>query len=58
MRSGLRTPIAAIPTPDFAVPYEAPRQVKTMAAVQPIAPKNGCLYVSNLEKEICALQAS
>lgn len=34
--------MAAIPTPDFAVPYEAPRQVKTMAAVQPMAPKKGC----------------
>lgn len=34
--------MAAIPTPDLAVPYEAPRQVKTMAAVQPMAPKNGC----------------
>lgn len=34
--------MAAIPTPDLAVPYEAPRQVKTMAAVQPMAPKKGC----------------
>ena len=25
IRSGLRTPIDAIPTPDFAVPYAAPR---------------------------------
>lgn len=33
--------MAAIPTPDLAVPYEAPRQVKTMEAVQPIAPKKG-----------------
>lgn len=41
MRSGRRTPMAAIPTPDLAVPYEAPRQVKTMAAVQPMAPKKG-----------------
>lgn len=58
IRSGLRTPIDAIPTPDFAVPYAAPvvdqrcpkkrvgywdepKQVKTMAEVQPIAPKNG-----------------
>lgn len=24
-RSGLRTPIAEIPTPDFAVPYAAPK---------------------------------
>jgi len=36
--------MAAIPTPDLAVPYEAPRQVKTMDAVQPIAPKKG--YIS------------
>jgi hypothetical protein len=42
MRSGRRTPMAAIPTPDLAVPYEAPKQVKTIAAVQPIAPKKGC----------------
>lgn len=41
IRSGRRTPMAAIPTPDLAVPYEAPRQVKTMAAVQPMAPKKG-----------------
>jgi hypothetical protein len=34
--------MAAIPTPDLAVPYEAPKQVKTIAAVQPIAPKKGC----------------
>ena len=25
MRSGRRTPIAEIPTPDLAVPYDAPR---------------------------------
>ena len=41
MRSGLKTPIAEIPTPDLAVPYAAPKQVKTMADVQPIAPKKG-----------------
>lgn len=34
--------MALIPTPAFAVPYAAPKQVKTMAEVQPIAPKNGC----------------
>jgi len=38
--------MAAMPTPDLAVPYEAPRQVKTMAAVQPMAPKKGCCGVS------------
>jgi hypothetical protein len=41
IRSGRRTPIAEIPTPDFAVPYAAPKQVKTMADVQPMAPKKG-----------------
>ena len=46
IRSGRRTPMAAIPTPDLAVPYEAPRQVKTIAAVQPMAPKKGCSHVS------------
>jgi hypothetical protein len=44
MRSGLRTPIEAIPTPDLAVPYDAPKQVNTMAAVQPMAPKNGYVH--------------
>jgi hypothetical protein len=33
--------MAQIPTPDLAVPYAAPKQVKTMAEVHPIAPKNG-----------------
>jgi hypothetical protein len=42
-RSGLKTEVAQIPTPDFAVPYEAPKQVKTIAEVQPMAPKNGFL---------------
>ena len=41
IKSGLSTPIAEIPTPDFAVPYAAPKQVKTMAEVQPMAPKKG-----------------
>ena len=40
--------MAAIPTPDLAVPYEAPRQVKTMAQVQPMAPKKGYQAVSIL----------
>jgi hypothetical protein len=30
-----------MPTPDLAVPYAAPKHVKTMADVQPMAPKNG-----------------
>lgn len=46
MRSGRRTPMAEIPTPDFAVPYAAPKQVKTMADVHPIAPKKGWYEVS------------
>jgi hypothetical protein len=46
MRSGLKTPIAEIPTPDFAVPYAAPKQVKTMADVQPMAPKKGYRILS------------
>jgi hypothetical protein len=41
IKSGRRTPMAEIPTPDFAVPYAAPKHVKTMADVQPIAPKKG-----------------
>lgn len=46
IRSGRRTPMAEIPTPDLAVPYEAPRQQKTMAAVQPMAPKKGWVAMS------------
>ena len=34
-----------MPTPDFAVPYEAPKQAKTMAEVQPRAEKNGCGFL-------------
>eukprot|EP00404_Azadinium_spinosum_P019950 CAMPEP_0180483660 /NCGR_PEP_ID=MMETSP1036_2-20121128/35541_1 /TAXON_ID=632150 /ORGANISM="Azadinium spinosum, Strain 3D9" /LENGTH=64 /DNA_ID=CAMNT_0022491483 /DNA_START=48 /DNA_END=242 /DNA_ORIENTATION=- len=37
--SGLITPIAEMPTPDFAVPYAAPRFAKTMAEVTPMKPK-------------------
>ena len=40
MSSGLSTPILAIPTPLFAVPYEAPRLAKTSAEAIPIYPKN------------------
>ena len=39
--SGLITDIAAIPVPDFAVPYAAPSAENTMAADAPITPKNG-----------------
>ena len=38
--------MAETPTPALAVPYAAPKHVKTMADVQPIAPKKGCLPVS------------
>lgn len=54
MRSGLKTPIAEIPTPDFAVPYAAPKQVKTIAEVQPIAPKKGYRATSVYHSLICA----
>lgn len=47
IKSGLRTPIAEIPTPDFAVPYAAPKHVKTMAEVHPITPKKGYILVIN-----------
>lgn len=47
--------MAAIPTPDLAVPYEAPKQVKTMAQVQPIAPKKGCEMVSSIHS--CCVDA-
>lgn len=40
--------MAEMPTPDFAVPYAAPKQVKTMAEVQPMAPKKGWTKVSSL----------
>lgn len=35
------TDIAAIPVPDLAVPYAAPKAENTMAADAPITPKNG-----------------
>jgi hypothetical protein len=54
MRSGLRTPIAEIPTPDLAVPYAAPKHVNTMAAVQPMVPKNG--YKNPSVRAICVQQ--
>jgi hypothetical protein len=40
-----------MPTPDLAVPYAAPKHVKTMADVQPMAPKNGC-SVSVMEVQL------
>eukprot|EP00391_Amoebophrya_sp_Ameob2_P001366 CAMPEP_0179000828 /NCGR_PEP_ID=MMETSP0795-20121207/10938_1 /TAXON_ID=88552 /ORGANISM="Amoebophrya sp., Strain Ameob2" /LENGTH=61 /DNA_ID=CAMNT_0020693967 /DNA_START=52 /DNA_END=234 /DNA_ORIENTATION=+ len=39
MSSGRSTPMLMIPTPDFAVPYAAPRLAKTMADVTPMKPK-------------------
>lgn len=37
--SGLMTDMAAIPVPLFAVPYAAPKALKTMAAEAPITAK-------------------
>ncbi|KAH9419411.1 U3 snoRNP protein [Dermatophagoides pteronyssinus] len=37
----LITAIAAIPVPDFAVPYAAPNELNTMADAAPSTPKNG-----------------
>lgn len=37
--------MAAIPTPDFAVPYAAPKQEKIIADAAPRYPKNGAIYV-------------
>ena len=53
IKSGRRTPIAQIPTPDFAVPYAAPKHVKTIAEVHPIAPKNGYFF----HQQICSLSS-
>jgi hypothetical protein len=39
IRSGLITLMAAIPVPDFAVPYAAPNALKTTADVAPMTPK-------------------
>ena len=39
--SGCRTVDAKKPTLDFAVPYAAPKLLKTMAATQPMALKKG-----------------
>ena len=35
------TDMAAMPVPDFAVPYAAPIALNTIAEVAPITPKNG-----------------
>lgn len=47
--------MAEIPTPDLAVPYAAPKHVKTMADVQPIAPKNGCCERSVIPSAVMIL---
>jgi hypothetical protein len=41
--SGRSTLTAEMPIPDFAIPYAAPRAEKTIAKLQPIAPKKDCL---------------
>ncbi len=41
INSGLRTAEAEIPMLAFAVPYDAPIAVKTIAQVAPKTPKNG-----------------
>lgn len=41
MLSGLNTPAAMIPIPDFAIPYDAPKLEDTIAATTPRAPKKG-----------------
>ena len=46
MRSGFSTPMEQIPTPLFAVPYDAPRLAKTRAQATPINPKKNALSVS------------
>jgi hypothetical protein len=45
--SGRMTPMLAMPTPDFAVPYAAPMHENTKAEVAPMNPKNGA--ISSLE---------
>ena len=76
IKSGRKTDIAEIPTPDLAVPYAAPMpiedhdsdqpahgsmvevdrnlQVKTMAEVQPMAPKKGA-YTGHSSEDIVGL---
>ena len=44
--------MAQIPTPDLAVPYAAPKHVKTMADVQPMAPKNGYEWYQYLAQAV------
>ena len=46
MSSGLSTATLQIPTPDFAVPYAAPRFPKTKALTIPIPPKKRAWFGS------------
>jgi hypothetical protein len=39
IRSGLKTPTAETPTPDFAIPYAAPKLENTIATLHPMTPK-------------------
>lgn len=41
IKSGLMTDMAAIPVPDLAVPYAAPRAESAIADAAPMHPKNG-----------------
>lgn len=41
--SGLKTLTAEMPTPDFAIPYPAPKLESVIAIQHPIAPKNDYL---------------
>jgi len=42
---------AEMPIPDFAIPYAAPRAEKTIAKLQPIAPKNDFASLVKEEKK-------
>ena len=44
--SGRRTLTAEIPMLDFAIPYAAPRELNTIATLQPIAPKKDWKFVN------------
>lgn len=41
--SGRMTPMEAMPTPDLAVPYAAPKHEKTIEAIAPMNPKKGAI---------------
>jgi len=50
--SGLITLTAEIPMPDFAMPYAAPKLDRTIAMLQPIAPKKDYEFVRFCEHDI------